>query len=386
MLMVLHVILAALAVGALARWPSRDASALVVGATAAASALLGAPVVPALALVAPLLAFLGAALTLAALVERSGLAERAAAALAALARGSTVTLYALVCGLCALLTAAVSLDGAVVLIVPLLLALSRRWSIPLAPLFLGAVAVANATSIAVPQGNPTNLVVIDRLGISPAAFLGHMLIPGVAAAALCAVAIGLAERRALGSPYRPPRRSRTPLTRAERHAAAALAGTALIAWAAPLVGIAPWWPFVGAVAVSLGIASERPQLVLPWRVAAQVGGLVVVLDALALDAPAGGGLGLPGLLAVAALVGVAAAIANNLPVSVAAAAMLAGPSAYAATIGLAIGPLATPHGSVATLIASDLAAPHAPAIPARLFAPLAAAALVLATVLAFAIG
>jgi arsenical pump membrane protein len=385
-MLTVHAILAVFAVGALARWPSRAASAVAVAAAGAAAAVLGAPVEPALALGAPLLAFLGAALTLAALVERSGLAERAAAALAALARGNTPALYALVCGLCALLTAAVSLDGAVVLMVPLLLALARRWSIPFAPLFLGVVAVANTVSIAVPQGNPTNLVVIDRLGISPAAFVGRMLVPGLAAAALCAVAVGLAQRRALAFRYRPPRGDAGPLSRAERHAALALAGTALVAWAAPLLGVAPWWPFVAAVAVALAVARDRPRLVLPWRVAAQVGGLVVVIDALALHGPASSTLGLPGMLAVAALVGAAAAVANNLPVGVAAAALLAGPSAYAATIGLAIGPLATPHGSVATLIASDRAGAHAPAIPMRLFAPLAAAALVLATLLAFGLG
>jgi arsenical pump membrane protein len=381
-MLTLHLILAGLAIVALARWPSRAASALAVAAAAVASALLGAPVGPALALVAPLLAFLCAALTLAALVERSGLAERSAAALAARARGNTVTLYAFVCGVCALLTTAVSLDGAVVLMVPLLLALARRWSIPLAPMFLGVVAVANATSIAVPQGNPTNLVVIDRLGVSCGAFLAHMLVPGLAAAALCAIAIGLAERRALASSYGPPRRERAPLSRAERHAAVALAGTALVAWAAPLLGVPPWWPFTGAVAVALAACRDRPRLVLPWRVTTQVGGLVIVLGALALHAPAGSTLG---LLAVAALVGAASAIANNLPVSVAAATLLAGPSAYAATIGLAIGPLATPHGSVATLIASDLAAPRAPAIPTRLFAPLAAASLLLATLLTWAV-
>jgi arsenical pump membrane protein len=380
-----HVILAALAVGALARWPSRNASAFVVAAAAAASILLGAPVGPALALVAPLLAFLGAALTLAALVARSGLAERAAAALAALARGNAVTLYLLVCGLCGLLTAAVSLDGAVVLMVPVLLALARRWSIALAPLFLGVVAVANTISIAVPQGNPTNLVVIDRLGISPTAFLGHMLLPGLAAATLCALTIGLAERHALAISYRPPRVERSALSRDERHAAFALAGSALVAWAAPLLGIAPWWPFVGTVAVAFTVSRDRPRLVLPWRVAMQVGALVVVLQALKLDTPAGAGLGLPGLLAVALLVGAAAALANNLPVSVLAGTMLGGPSAYAATIGLAIGPLATPHGSVATLIASERVGAGAPVIPVRLFAPLAGAALVLAASLAWAV-
>jgi arsenical pump membrane protein len=179
-------------------------------------------------------------LTLAALAERSGLAERAAAVLAARARGNTLVLYGLVRALCALLTAAVSLDGAVVLMVPLLLALARRWSVPMAPMFMGVVVVANAASIAVPQGNPTNLVVIDRLGVSPAAFLSHMLVPGLAAATLCAFAVAFGERSALASPYTAPRHRHTSFTQAERHAALAITGAALAAWIAPLIGVAPW--------------------------------------------------------------------------------------------------------------------------------------------------
>ena len=95
-------------------------------------------------------------------------------------------MYVLVCLASALATAVVSLDGAVVLMVPLLLALSRRHQAPLAPLLLGTVAVANAASIAVPQGNPTNLVVIQRLGIAPIDFLEHMLVPGLVGALACA--------------------------------------------------------------------------------------------------------------------------------------------------------------------------------------------------------
>jgi arsenical pump membrane protein len=384
-MLIVHVILAAVAVGALARWPRQNRSAWAVGAAAAVSVGLGAPVAPAVALVAPLVSFLAAALTLAALVERSGLAERAAATLAARARGNTFVLYGLVCALCALLTAAVSLDGAVVLMVPLLLALARRWSAPLAPLFLGVVAVANAASIAVPQGNPTNLVVIDRLGLSPGAFLAHMLVPGLVTATFCAAVVAATERRALAPAYCPTCVPLAPLSRRERGAALALAAAALSAWSAPLLGVAPWWPFAGAVLVALAATSDRPRLVVPWRVATQVGGLLIVLDALALRAPRQSGLGLPALLAVAAGVGAASAIANNLPVSVSAAAVLAGPSAYAGSIGLAVGSLATGHGSVATLIAGELAGPDAPAFPTRRFAPLAAAAVAAATLLLWAI-
>src|SRR5205823_7103419 len=108
-----------------------------------------------------------------------------------------LVLYALVCGLCALLTAVVSLDGAVALMLPVLLALTRDFGAPFRPLFLGIVVVANGASIAVPQGNPTNLVVIGQLGLSPASFLLHMSLPGLAAASLCAAVVAYGARREL---------------------------------------------------------------------------------------------------------------------------------------------------------------------------------------------
>src|SRR4051794_26990905 len=122
-MLTVQAILAAIAVAALALRPRSAPWTAVAAGAAVTDAALGTPVRPALALVAPLLAFLCAALTLAALVERSGLAARAAHALAAGARESTPLLYTAVCALCAILTAIVSLDGAVVLMVPLLLVL-----------------------------------------------------------------------------------------------------------------------------------------------------------------------------------------------------------------------------------------------------------------------
>ena len=384
-MLIVHAILAAIAIAALALRPRSRAATLAALAAAAVDAALGAPVAPALSVVAPLTAFLAAALTLAASVERSGMADRAAGVLAARARGSSLALYGLVCATCAALTAAVSLDGAVVLMVPLLLVLSRRFGAPFAPLFLGAVIVANAGSIAVPQGNPTNLVVIDRLQLSPATFTLHMLVPGLAAAAIGAAGVALAERRALTAALVTLPRDRTPLTAAERRAALSLVSAALAAWLAPLLGIAPWWPFTAVVAIAVLSQRERPRLIVPWRIAGQVAALVVAIGALGLIPPTLSHLELPGLLLVAALVAAAAALANNLPVSVSAASLLvAGPPAYAATIGLAVGSAATPHGSVATLIASDLAGDAAPPLQARRLATLAAAGVVAATALLWA--
>jgi Na+/H+ antiporter NhaD/arsenite permease-like protein len=384
--LIVHLILAAVAVAALAIRTKRPGAALVVLVAAAiADIVLGAPTSSAISVILPLLAFLGAALTLAALVERSGLAERVACVLAARAHGSSLVLYVLACAVCGLLTATVSLDGAVVLMVPLLVVLARRFGAPFAPLFLGAVVVANAASIAVPQGNPTNLVIINRLGLSPATFVAHMLAPGVAAALICAAGVALCERRALSAPLRTAERQRAPLSAAEWHAVVSFAVAALTAWSVPLFGIAPWWPFAAAVAVALATSPAGRRLVLPWRLGLEVGGLVIVIGAIGLTAWVPGALGLPALIVVAAGIGAASALANNLPVSVCATGLLsAGTPAYAATVGLAIGSLATPQGSVATLIATQRAGSDAPPVLMRRLAPLAVAATLAATLLLWA--
>jgi arsenical pump membrane protein len=379
-MLIAHVILAAVAVGALALRPQSTPAMLVASIAGLVDVFLGARALSALTVILPLVGFLTAALTLAALVERSGLAERAACTLAAAARGRSLVLYALVCGVCALATAAVSLDGAVVLMIPLLVILARRFDAPFTPLFLGVVVVANAASIAVPQGNPTNLVIINRLGLSASTFLGHMLIPGLAAAAICAAGVALSERQALAAQLPTATRQRTPLTPAERHAAISLGLAALVAWTAPIFAIAPWWPFTAAVAIALAARRERPRLIIPWRIALQIGGLLIVTQALGLTVRASAAGGLPELLAIAASIGAASAVANNLPVSVCATGLLtAGAPAYAASVGLAVGSLATPQGSVATLIARQLAGTTAPPLKIRRFAPLAALGVVAAT-------
>src|SRR5579864_7251489 len=117
-MLIIHAILAAIAVGALALRPRSNLATGVVAGAAAADVILGARALPVVSVVAPLIAFLGAALTLAGLAQHSGLAERVAGSLATHARGSALLLYVLVCALCAVLTAAISLDGAIVLMVP----------------------------------------------------------------------------------------------------------------------------------------------------------------------------------------------------------------------------------------------------------------------------
>lgn len=93
----------------------------------------------------------------------------------------------------------------------------------------------------------------------------------------------------------------------------------------------------------------------PWRVAAQVSSLVVVVEAVVRGdgwTPPGVGAG---IVVLALVAGSVASLLNNLPASVVLAGLIgnAGLPAYAALIGLAVGAPGTPHGSVATMIALE---------------------------------
>jgi arsenical pump membrane protein len=319
-------------------------------------------------LVLPLAAFLTAAIWLASFGERAGLAARAATALERAAGGRRGRLYALACLLCCGLTAAVSLDGAVTLMVPLVLALApelRR------PLLLATVGAANASSLAVPQGNPTNLIVMHELGLGPAEFSRRLLLPALAATLLCVAAVAWRERAALRGSVRPSEAPARPAPVAGEHAAlapserVALAAVLLAGLAGlilPWLGVAPWWALCGAALLCFAAARmlrlPTPPLAVPWRVIGQVAALVLAFEAvkghLHLGPP---GTSAAALVALALGAGLLAAAVNNLPASVALGGLLGGAAlpAFAALAGLSVGALATPHGSAATLIAFDRA-------------------------------
>ena len=61
--------------------------------------------------------------------------------------------------------------------------------------------------------------------------------------------------------------------------------------------------------------------------------------------------------------------------------LAAGPVAYAASVGLAVGALATPQGSVATLVAADLAGGGRELVSPRRLAPLAVVGVLVACAL-----
>jgi arsenical pump membrane protein len=369
----LKLIVAVIAVGLVAARPRSVPVALAVLAVALVEcgpAALG----PALGSVGPAVAFLWAVMRLALLAERSGLADRLAAALLAAGRGSTRRLFWWVCVACGLLTAALSLDGAVVVMAPVLLALRRR-GLPQRPLLLGTVAVANAFSAALPAGNPTNLVVMDRLGLEPAGFVARMGAPAALATLVCVAAVALLERRALSGRYEPGESVAYP--RGQRLPALLLGAAALADWLSPLFGLSPWLP-VTLIALLAGRGLSLGSL--PLRVGAQVAGLLLVLEALPHPSmPAGS---LLALLGIAGLTALLSGLANNLPASAAvAAAMGPGAAPYAALLGLSAGALVTPHGSVATIASLELADAPIPSRWLRTWVPAAALAIAAGTAL-----
>jgi Na+/H+ antiporter NhaD/arsenite permease-like protein len=125
---------------------------------------------------------------------------------------------------------------------------------------------------------------------------------------------------------------------------------------------------------------RRPAAIVPWQIGIQIAATLVVVQALGVPHLGGLGSTLPALLLVAVLTGGAAALLNNLPVGASAVALItAPPLGYAASVGLAVGSLATPQGSVATLLASELAGADAPKLSVRRLAPLAIVAVLAAT-------
>jgi Na+/H+ antiporter NhaD/arsenite permease-like protein len=301
-----------------------------------------------------LAAFLAAAMWLAAEGERSGLAARLAGVLERAGGGSPGRLYLAVCAATAMLTGLVSLDGAVVVMLPALRSLERRGH-GLAPLLAGTIGVANGFSMAFPQGNPVNVVVMSGLGISPLAYTRAMLVPGLVAGGLAAA--WCAARIPAGGMQPAAAGPRRPLSRDERCALAGLSAAAAGELAAPWLGIAPWWPLcAAALATRLAAGGAAAPIRVPWRIC-----LAVTLTAGALtEAARIAGIsrvhaasGPEAAVAVALGVGALAAAVNNLPAGAALGGLLAGPAGYAAVVGLSAGSLATRHGSVATVLALD---------------------------------
>jgi len=334
---------------------------LVLGGVALATGLLPLSDAAALGIrVWPILLFVVAITVVAELATAAGLFDWVAALAARWGRRQGWLLWLLVALIAVLSTVFLSLDTTAVLLTPIVVVLARRVGLNPLPFALTTVWLANTASLLLPVSNLTNLLAEQHLGgIGPAAFAAAawpaQLVGVLAPLALVAVLF----RRDLGRRYEQPE----PVRLADARLTV-IAGVVLVLLIVGLVsGVAVWIPACAAALVLVAVFGllRREELdvkLLPWPTLLLVCGLflaVAALDAAGLRellerlVPSGDGL--PALLGVAGIGGVAANVTNNLPAYLAIEPAVRGVlPGLALLVGVNAGPLVTPWASLATLL------------------------------------
>jgi arsenical pump membrane protein len=254
----------------------------------------------------------------------------------------------------------------------------RRWQLG------GAILGANVGSLLLPYSNLTNLVLVSASGVGFAAYVGLAVWPQLAAALVVGSLFAIRARGSAvgrldgGQPAHDDVATTPPqeLGTAGRAAGVVALVGAVSATAAGLIGADMAVPFAISAGVLAGCAVASGRLaVRDLARSVPVAGLMVI----GLAAIASGPItvatevlprpdaGIGGLVLVLAVGGLLAAAINNLPAAALGAAWLA--RAHPATvvaflIGTNIAALATPHGSVATILARAVGDRHGIATPA----------------------
>ncbi len=255
----------------------------------------------------------------------------------------------------------------------------RRWQLG------GAILGANVGSLLLPFSNLTNLVLVAATGIGFAQYVGLAVGPQVAAA----IAVGLlfAMRARAAIPDAPEAgvlvadSVASGATRVTDSTARAAGGVAVLgamaAVAAGLVGADVAVPFAISGGILAGGAVMTGRLGVRAIVRSiPLAGLAVIAIAVIASGPIAIAAGLlprpdasvSGLLLALVVGGVLAALVNNLPAAAFGAVWLIGAhpaSVVAYLLGTNVLALATPHGSVATILARAVGHRHGVAIPTR---------------------
>lgn len=130
------------------------------------------------------LLFLLGMMVLTGLAERAGLFSWLAEGCARLAGGSGRLLFCLIFALGAVITALLSLDVTVIMLTPIVYALTVRRRLDALPFMFACTFVANTASLLLPISNLTNLLVYSQQQIGFFAFAGKMWLPNLAAVAV----------------------------------------------------------------------------------------------------------------------------------------------------------------------------------------------------------
>lgn len=258
----------------------------------------------------------------------------------------------------------------------------RRWQLG------GAILGANVGSLLLPFSNLTNLVLVSATGIGLGAYVGLAFWPQLAAALAVGLLLAVRARRHLvgragdGDTLQEVTsgdgRSRTADDAAGLAGGVAVVG-ALAAVAVGLAGGDMAVPFAISAGLLAGAAVATGRLDVRALVrSVPLAGLIIIGIAAAASGPIDLAAGLVprpdaslgGLLLAVAVGTVLAAVANNLPAAAFGAVWLARAhpaSIIAFLIGTNVGALATPHGSVATILSQAVGRRHGVTTPTRAY-------------------
>jgi arsenical pump membrane protein len=264
-------------------------------------------------------------------------------------------------------TTLLNLDTSVTFLTPVLVYAARSRGEGEAPLLYACLLLSNAGSLLLPGSNLTNLIVLGHLHLSGGAFLAHMALPALAAAAVTALVVGAVYHRDLRTTALPTAGPESPVlgiglvavvvvtalvlvlrAPALPVAAVGVAAVALRAWRGGRAGAAG--AGAGAGESAAGAAARSAARILGVPVLVGLFGLAVALGTLgrSWSGPATllSHLDAWGTAAVAAVTSV---VVNNLP----AASLLAArqpPHPFALLIGLNVGPNLFVTGSLAWIL------------------------------------
>ncbi len=321
--------------------------------------------------VAPVLVFLVAVTVLAELAEAAQVFDVAAVRAARAGCGRTPALFVLIVLLGTASTIALSLDTTAVLLTPVVLALAERLELPPLPFAMASVWLANTASLALPVSNLTNLLALRSLDLTTIAYARTLALPAVVAVVVTVGVLAGWQFRALRGRYRVP----APLRAADRTLffVAALACAALV----PLlvVGLQVQWAACVAVTPLVVTAAVRRRHVLrpslvPWRLVITVSGLFLIVEAagpLFLDAALASAVADRPPLGAAVVAAGAANMVNNLPAYLALERAVPHEDLLAVLLGVNLGPLITPWGTLATLLWAERCRARNVHVPWRTF-------------------
>lgn len=361
-----------------------EASVAVVGA--AFAVLVGAVGTPSateeVTEIFPTVVFLCVLFVLAHLAANEGVFSWAASLLAHRSDGAPTVLLRRVFAVAAIVTAVLSLDSTVLLLTPVVVTSVLRARLPVRPYAYACAHLSNSASLLMPVSNLTNLLAFAATGLSFLSFTAVMALPWLAAITMEYAVLHRVFRAELRDPD--PGFDLVEHPPAPRIAIAVVAATVVGFGIGSLIDLAPIWPAAAGALVlavrQLANSSTSVSAILEeanLAFALFVLGLAVIVrgvqehglgDLLSAILPEG--TGLLALLAVAGIAAVLANVVNNLPATLAllpAAVLVGTPAILAVLIGVNVGSNLSYFGSLANLIWRRVLAPSGSAPSAANF-------------------